>query len=440
MSYKTALLVCVAFTIGTVMLGYKGKPMKMTVWGEDGVLLQGKTSEDLLGFSELGEALERASFAPNSTHIATVQDNAKRKDCAPEQTNDTHSLNQTKPQEVPNKGRLKESKQHNVVQATSSYTPSPKKHTEVAPNTSHGQNRTSIQCTEPPCLQYLSEGEKKTFTWCQRKTPTFKSTKKAPKCKCKFRERTGKKRVALNSLPGSGNTWLRGLLERATGLCTGSMWCDPALFEGGFCGEGMQGTSLVAVKIHDSSLQWKGGKVVKPHKPVFDKAIFLIRNPFQANIAEWNRQMSEKHAPNQTGSNHVKYVTNKTFFGENKDWHTLVKHQTHRWSRMIANHVKAHEAGRPVLVVFFEDLKVDPAPQLARMLQFLEMPSSPDIINATLMNDYTTYYRNHTDNFEHYTAEQKIFINDIILQAANATQGKFDEDMVSHIREYYFQV
>jgi hypothetical protein len=172
-------------------------------------------------FSELGEALERASFAPNSTHIATVQDNAKRKDCAPEQTNDTHSLNQTKPQEVPNKGRLKESKQHNVVQATSSYTPSLKKYTEVAPNASHGQKRTCIQCTEPPCLQYLSEGEKKTFTWCQRKTPTFKSTKKAPKCKCKFRERTGKKRVALNSLPGSGNTWLRGLLERATGLCTG---------------------------------------------------------------------------------------------------------------------------------------------------------------------------------------------------------------------------
>ena len=94
------------------------------------------------------------------------------------------------------------------------------------------------------------------------------------------------------------------------------MLCDPALFEGGFCGEGMQGTNLVAVKIHDSSLQWKGGKVVKSHKPVFDKAIFLIRDPFQAHIAEWNREISEKHAPNQTGSNHVKYVTNKTFFGK----------------------------------------------------------------------------------------------------------------------------
>ena len=54
MHYKTALLVCVAFTICfivTVMLGcnYKGKP---TVWGEDGVLLRSneeRTSEELLG-------------------------------------------------------------------------------------------------------------------------------------------------------------------------------------------------------------------------------------------------------------------------------------------------------------------------------------------------------------------------------------------------------
>ena len=27
--------------------------------------------------------------------------------------------------------------------------------------------------------------------------------------------------VALTSFPGSGNTWVRGLLEKATGVCTG---------------------------------------------------------------------------------------------------------------------------------------------------------------------------------------------------------------------------
>ena len=31
--------------------------------------------------------------------------------------------------------------------------------------------------------------------------------------------------VALVSFPGSGNTWVRGLLQQATGVCTGES-CD----------------------------------------------------------------------------------------------------------------------------------------------------------------------------------------------------------------------
>ena len=98
----------------------------------------------------------------------------------------------------------------------------------------------------------------------------------------------------------------------------GSIYCDRTLREGGFCGEGLRGTSLVVVKTHDTSLQWRGGKLSDSSRPVFDKAIFLVRNPFRANIAEWNRQMSKKYAPEQTGSSHVKHVSNKSFFGEDQ--------------------------------------------------------------------------------------------------------------------------
>ena len=96
----------------------------------------------------------------------------------------------------------------------------------------------------------------------------------------------------------------------------GSIYCDRTLREGGFCGEGLRGSSLVAIKTHDSSLQWRGGKKTDSTRPVFDKAILLIRNPFQANIAEWNRLVSKKHASDQTGSSPVKYVANEAFFGE----------------------------------------------------------------------------------------------------------------------------
>ena len=38
---------------------------------------------------------------------------------------------------------------------------------------------------------------------------------------CRFMKGEGRAAVALASLPGSGNTWVRGLLEKATGICTG---------------------------------------------------------------------------------------------------------------------------------------------------------------------------------------------------------------------------
>ena len=38
---------------------------------------------------------------------------------------------------------------------------------------------------------------------------------------CEFMRGEGRAPVAMISLPGSGNTWIRGLLEKATGVCTG---------------------------------------------------------------------------------------------------------------------------------------------------------------------------------------------------------------------------
>ena len=59
-----------------------------------------------------------------------------------------------------------------------------------------------------------------------------------------------------------------------------------------------------------------------------------------------------------------------------------------------------------------------------------------NFIDNTPQDGYTAYYRNHTDNFEHYTAEQKTFVNGIILQTANSIQDRGHEDIVSHIKEY----
>ena len=145
----------------------------------------------------------------------------------------------------------------------------------------------------------------------------------AHQCTCSFKQRkdASDKLVALVSLPGSGNTWVRGLLERATGICTGSMWCDPALKIKGFCGEGMRTRSTLAVKIHNAAIRWVGEEFkVKKMKPVdtirFEAAIVIHRDPFDATVAERHRAVSFENASqiiHNLDNAHVTYVGREMF-------------------------------------------------------------------------------------------------------------------------------
>lgn len=179
--------------------------------------------------------------------------------------------------------------------------------------------QTSLQrCKQRYCVEHLLSHEKLVYFRCSRRVPQGMDMG----CRCQFVDAVGRRVVALVSLPGSGNTWVRGLLEKATGVCTGSIYCDKTLRAEGFCGEGLRSGAVLVVKTHDSTLQWKGERPldigVRRDRPFFDAAIFLIRSPFRAAVAEWNREVSSRFARNQNGSSHVKYVDKPQFFGESK--------------------------------------------------------------------------------------------------------------------------
>lgn len=55
----------------------------------------------------------------------------------------------------------------------------------------------------------------------------------------------------------------------------------------------------------------------------------------------------------------------------------------------------------------------------------------------SLQDGFSSYYRNHTDMFEHYTVEQKAFVNGIIIKTADTLKGlNVPEHIVRHIRDY----
>ncbi len=84
-------------------------------------------------------------------------------------------------------------------------------------------------CSHPLCTELLTPKDRLFFNNCTQKTVSMEA-KFGPilNASCRFQNGSGLHPVALASFPGSGNTWVRGLLERVTGVCTGvwCVWCE----------------------------------------------------------------------------------------------------------------------------------------------------------------------------------------------------------------------
>ena len=75
-------------------------------------------------------------------------------------------------------------------------------------------------CKDAMCLDHLTHEERAQYDYCTERT--IKNVGPLKNGSCRFLDgRSGRIPVALTSQPGSGNTWLRGLLELASGVCTG---------------------------------------------------------------------------------------------------------------------------------------------------------------------------------------------------------------------------
>nr|XP_020657581.1 WSC domain-containing protein 2 [Pogona vitticeps] len=172
----------------------------------------------------------------------------------------------------------------------------------------------------------------------------------------RFLTARAKQFVALASFPGAGNTWARHLIELATGFYTGSYYFDGSLYNKGFKGERDHWRSgrTICIKTHES-----GQKEIE----AFDAAILLIRNPYKALMAEFNRKYG----------GHLGFASHAHWRG--KEWPEFVKNYAPWWATHTLDWLKF---GKRVLVVHFEDLKRDLFVQLKRMVSLLGTPVQED--------------------------------------------------------------
>lgn len=173
------------------------------------------------------------------------------------------------------------------------------------------------ECRDSICSGYLSKEDLARFLSCEKSVRNASATPYSGDCR--FVDGEGRHPVALASLPGSGNTWVRGLLETATGMCTGAVYCDISLRVTGFTGEFVRSGSTLVVKTHENVPIWVGSRFpryLSENHGRYGSAIFIIRNPFRALIAEWNRKVANNFRSRTISlDSHVKIV-GQEWFGE----------------------------------------------------------------------------------------------------------------------------
>ena len=285
--------------------------------------------------------------------------------------------------------------------------------------------RVESSCTEQYCVNLLSHNDRITYTSCHHSAATRGTLlhKQQANHHCSFINGTSRGPIALASFPGSGNTWVRGLLQLATGICTGSLYCDRDLHGHGFVGEGIYSGSVLVIKTHKANTRKvrKRDALRDQGYINFTRAIFIVRNPFDALISERNRQVLQKRANyNRTtyrNSSHLltvgqehfgkvvrhKYISlisykstliyhlyhRVTIFvltGTNREWNEFVNTRIKKWKNMIEFWLIrwAH----PLLVVQYEHLKQNTFETVNNILNFISYHVNQKELNTKLKNGY----------------------------------------------------
>lgn len=179
-------------------------------------------------------------------------------------------------------------------------------------------------------------------------------------------------RILLYSFPGSGNTWLRLMLENVTGIYTGSVYHDEALREIGMHGEDVTNNTVLLVKDHGNK---KGFNFDE-----YDKVVFLVRNPFDAIIAERKRRLNGHVGtpPWPTFLSPVRDADGRRIL----DWERWTDMQMAWWVSMVfrtlgGNGIVKRASGVrvPVLTIRFDELVAQPREKVRAILDFIGQPT-----------------------------------------------------------------
>jgi hypothetical protein len=107
--------------------------------------------------------------------------------------------------------------------------------------------------------------------------------------------------------------------------------------------------------------------------------------------------------------------------GVNIKWEKFVRTETLIWFKTVKGwlldareRAPAPKKRDPVMAVTYEDIVKDTEHELEKILKFLMVPYSTTQLRAVVTAGYDQYLRRPDTAFEHYTAQQKVYVRRLV--------------------------
>jgi hypothetical protein len=232
----------------------------------------------------------------------------------------------------------------------------------------------------------------------------------------------------LMSFPGSGNAWLRKLIEFSTGIYTGSMDSTDNELLSIFPGEKACGLRMSVLRTHPHFLDVQKGKLKFRYLPQdqkckrglireFKRMIFLVRNPHDALWSYYQLLNTLSHGD---------YIREDTFDADN--WNYYAPILAAQWDKefyeIVMPAFETNYQPEDVTIVRYEDL-LDPARRenvLVSLLEFMHYTVSPERVScAFLLSDTPALHRSQHDSRR--VLAKSVFLPPSLLPHSNSNSN-----------------
>jgi hypothetical protein len=74
--------------------------------------------------------------------------------------------------------------------------------------------------------------------------------------------------------------------------------------------------------------------------------------------------------------------------------------------------------------------------QVQRVLEFLQCPYSGERLSSAVGRGFSSYYRNHTDSFQHFTGQQKTVVNTAVSEITTRLRAHNFPNLANRLDTY----